>query len=224
MSLLEFARGPGLAIALAVFSLGIAWRLYRIYRRPAAVDLSEPRSDRPALGALHGIVRRMWHPATLRRRSLAATLNGYAYHLGLAIVFFGFVPHIAFVERLTGLAWPAVPGPVFVAGVALTFVGLLSALLARLTSPVLRLISSWDDYASWAITMLPMVTGMAALAQPLDLPYAPIPDRPLVVALHLISLELLLAWLPFGKLSHAFLVFISRATTGAAFARKAVAP
>jgi nitrate reductase gamma subunit len=224
MSLLEFARGPGLAIALAVMCLGIAWRLYRIFRLPAAVDHSEPRNRRPALGALHGIVRRMGHPATLRRRSLAATLNGYAYHLGLAIVFFGFVPHIAFIERLAGVAWPALPGPLFVAGVALTFAGLLYALVARLTSPVLRLISTWDDYASWALTMLPMVTGMAALSLPLDLPYAPIPDRPLVVALHLISLELLLAWLPFGKLSHAFMVFVSRATTGAAFARKGATP
>jgi nitrate reductase gamma subunit len=224
MSLLEFARGPGLAIALAVMCLGIAWRLYRILRIPAAWDLSEPRSRNSVRGAWRGIVLRMWHPATLRRRSLAATLNGYAYHLGLAIVFFGFVPHIAFVERLTGLAWPALPGPVFVAGVALTFGGLLYALLARLTSPVLRLISNWDDYASWSLTMLPMLTGMAALAQPLDLPYAPIPDRPLVVALHLLSLELLLAWLPFGKLSHAFMVFISRATTGAAFARKELTP
>jgi nitrate reductase gamma subunit len=224
MSLLEFARGPGLAIALAVMCLGIAWRLYRIFRLPAAPDLSEARSRDSVRGAWRGIVRRMWHPAALRRRSLAATLNGYAYHLGLAIVFFGFVPHIAFIERLTGVAWPALPGPVFVAGVALTFAGLLYALLARLTSPVLRLISSRDDYASWALTMLPMLTGMAAISLPLDLPYAPIPDRPLVVALHLISLELLLAWLPFGKLSHAFLVFISRATTGAAFARKGATP
>ena len=30
----------------------------------------------------------------------------------------------------------------------------------------------------------------------------------------------LLIWLPFGKLAHAFLVFISRGMTGAAFARR----
>jgi hypothetical protein len=40
------------------------------------------------------------------------------------------------------------------------------------------------------------------------------------VAIHLLSLELLLVWLPFGKLSHAFLVFLSRGYTGAAFARR----
>jgi nitrate reductase gamma subunit len=224
MSLLEFARGPGLAIALALFVLGTAWRLYTVFSRPAARDLSQARGTGAVSGAVRGIVRRMWHPATLRRRSLVGTLNAYAYHIGLALVFLGFVPHIAFVRRLTGVSWPAVPGVVFAAAVAVTFVGLLYALMARLGSPVLRLISGFDDYASWVVTILPMVTGMALLSLPFDAAYPLLPDRPLAVALHLLALELLLAWLPFGKLSHAFMVFVSRATTGAAFARKGAAP
>jgi hypothetical protein len=47
-----------------------------------------------------------------------------------------------------------------------------------------------------------------------------VPANPVPVAIHLLSLELLLVWLPFGKLSHAFLVFLSRGYTGAAFTRK----
>jgi len=225
MGLLEFARGPDLAIALAIFAIGSAWRLYAILRQPQARDLSQPRGPSYAVrGALQGIVRRMWHPATLRRRSLVGTVNAYGYHIGLAIVAFGFLPHIAFIQRLTGLSWPGVPGPVFALAVACAFVGLGYALMARLTSPVLRLISGFDDYASWAITVLPLVTGMALLSQPTGVAYPFLPDRPVAVAVHLLSLELLLAWLPFGKLSHAFLVFVSRAVTGAAFARKGAAP
>lgn len=224
MSLLEFARGPALALALLVCAAGIGWRLYGILRLPARRDLSEPRSRRLVAGAIIGILRRMWHPATLRRRSLAATINGYGYHVGLAIVFFGFAPHIAFIERLTGLWWPAVPSWLFAAGVAATFAGLLIALLMRLTSPVLRLISGFDDYASWAVTLLPMLTGMAVLVLPFDATYPVMPERPVAVALHLLSLELLLVWLPFGKLSHAWLFALSRGVTGAAFARKGAAP
>lgn len=224
MALLEFARTLGLAASLAIFVGGIGWRLYPILRRPPARDLSEPRSSDVVCAAVRGIVRRTWHPATLRRTTLTATLFGYALHVGLAIVFFGFVPHIAFIQRITGIAWPALPGPVFVLGVALAYLGLGYTLLARLTSPVLRLISSLDDYASWLITALPMVTGMAAITLPLESTYPLVPGRPLVVALHLLSLELLLVWLPFGKLAHAFLVFASRATTGLAFARKGATP
>ena len=130
MALLEFVRGPALVVALAVFVLGIAGRIYGIYRRPAKHDLSQPRGTAVLSGALHAIVSRMWQHKTFRNRTLAGTINGYAYHIGLAIVFFGFVPHIGFVTRLTGLAWPAVPGWLFVAGVGAVFVGMIYALVA----------------------------------------------------------------------------------------------
>jgi nitrate reductase gamma subunit len=223
MDLLAFARGPALTFALAVFALGSLWRILGILRRPARRELSEPRSTATGAGAARAIASHMWHAKNFRRRSLARSLNAYAYHIGLAIVAFGFMPHIAFIERLTGLSWPALPGWIFVAAVALTFVGLLYALMERLASPVLRLLSNFDDYASWVVTILPMVTGMALLTLPLASRYPIAPDRPVAVALHLLALELLLAWLPFSKLAHAFLVFISRGATGAAFSRKGAA-
>lgn len=220
MALLEFARGPALWFSLAVFFLGSAWRLWGILRRPVRPDYSEPRSTAAIAGALRAIVTRMWHPRTFRDRTLVQTLNAYGFHIGLAIVFFGFAPHIGFVERLTGLAWPALPGWLFVAGVALTFIGLVYVLFARLTSPVQRLLSNFDDWFSWFVTLLPMLTGMAVISLPFAMAYPAVPLDPVPVAIHLLSFELLLVWLPFGKLSHAFLVFVSRGITGAAFARK----
>jgi hypothetical protein len=171
-------------------------------------------------GATKAIFSRMWHHKTFRDQTLVGTLNAYAYHIGLAVVVFGFVPHIAFIKRLTGLAWPAVPSWLFVAAVGFVFGGLLYALMARLTSPVMRLLSNFDDYASWVVTILPMLTGMAVLNLSLDSPYPVKSLYPVPVAVHLLSVELLLVWLPFSKLSHAFLVFFSRGATGAAFARK----
>ncbi|MGE5169077.1 MAG: hypothetical protein ACM3JC_01755 [Rudaea sp.] len=223
MELLAFARGPALIFALAIFVTGIGWRLFVIFRRPAGVDHSAPRGGSPLHGALRAIATRMWPYRTFRERSFAATLNAYAYHIGLAIVFFGFAPHIAFVTRLTGAAWPAVPGWLFVIAVGLVFIGLITALVARLGSPVLRLLSSFDDYASWVVTILPMITGMALLSLPLEATYPPVPLDPSPVAVHLLSVELLLVVLPFSKLSHAFLVFASRGVTGARLARRGAA-
>jgi len=220
MELLELARGPGLWFALAVFGFGSLWRLWAIFRRPEKADYSEPRSGAVAAGALRAIATRMWHHRTFRERTLVQTLNAYGYHIGLAIVFFGFVPHIGFIHRLTGLSWPAVPGWLFVVAVALVFIGLIYVFFARLTSPVQRLLSNFDDWFSWFVTILPMVTGMAVIALPLQATYPPVPLDPVPVAIHLLSLELLLVWLPFGKLAHVFLVFVSRGMTGAAFARK----
>ena len=220
MGLLEFARGPALAFSLAVLVVGVAWRLYAVFRRPVKPDHSEARSTALVKGAVLAIFSRMWHHRTFRNRTLVGTLNAYGYHIGLGVVFFGFVPHIAFVKRLTGLAWPAVPGWLFVVAVAFVFVGLFYALMVRLTSPVLRLLSNFDDWASWTVTILPMLTGMAVLHLSLDSDSPLKSAYPVPVAIHLLSVELLLVWLPFSKLSHAILAFFSRGVTGAAFARK----
>jgi hypothetical protein len=223
-ALLELARGPALWLSLAVLAAGSFWRVAGILRLGAPPDLAEPRGTRPLAGAMHGIFARMTpHPA-MRRATSLASWNAYLYHLGLAVLVFGYRPHIEFIRCLTGVGWPALPEPAVFFCVGCIFVPLILALLMRLDDPVRRLLSGFDDYFSWAVVMLPMATGMIAISQsyaagaPRALPLDPLP-----VALHLLSVELLFVWLPFGKLAHAFLVFASRAVTGAAFARKGAA-
>jgi len=221
MELLDFARGPALAVALAILFGGIAWRLFGIFRLPEKPDYSEPRSTALWAGRLHGIVSRMWPRPEFRGSTTLATTNGYVYHIGLAVIVFAYLPHIHFIERLTGLHWPPLPEPVFYVAVALTIVSLMIALLYRLTDPVLKLLSNFDDYFSWFVVIFAVLTGMLAIDHPFHAGAAfPAPENPTVVAIHLFAVELLLIWLPFGKLAHAFLVFVSRGTTGAAFARR----
>jgi len=210
MDLLEFARGPALWAALAVLVVGSLWRVAAIWRLGAAPDFSEPRSTRLLAGAIRSIFGRMIPRKELQRSGMLGALNGYLYHVGLAVIVFGYLPHIHFIERLTGLAWPPLPGPVVYFAAGLTFVALLIALIERLTDPVRRLLSGFDDYFSWAVVLLPLATGMVAIQQ----------SDPMPLAIHLLSVELLFVWLPFGKLAHAFLVFASRGVTGAALARK----
>ena len=226
MELLEFARGPALMFSLVVFFAGVAWRLYGIFRRPAKMDFSAPRSTQIARGALEAIWVRMFPRREFGSPGLTATVNAYAYHIGIALIVFAFAPHIGFIERLTGLHWPPLPDPITYLATAVAIVALLIALVQRLTDGVLRLLSNFDDYFTWLVTMLPLVTGMALIERP----YAPaplvapeLPTTPELLAIHLLSLELMLLWFPFGKLSHAVLVFVSRARTGAGFARKGAA-
>lgn len=225
MDLLAFARGPALTVALVVFVLGTLWRLVAVLRRPRLRDLSPPRAGAPSklVGAWHAIVRGMWPRPAFVQRTLFVTLNGYVFHIGLALVFFGYAPHIAFIRRLTGLAWPALPDLVMYLAAGATIVSLLFALLLRLTDPVRKLISSADDYITWIVVFLPVVTGMAVLAEP----SAAILVRDHVVypgplAVHLLALELLLVWFPFGKLMHAFLFPFSRGATGIRLSHRGV--
>jgi nitrate reductase gamma subunit len=225
MDLLEFARGPALAFSVAVFVLGLAWRLYGIFRRPVRADHSEPRRADTAAGGLRAVFAKMLPPRDVKIRG-AQMVNAYAYHIGLALIAFTFAPHIGFIERHLGIAWPALPDPVTYLATAVAIIGLTAALIARLSDGVLRLLSNFDDYFSWAVTMLPLLTGMALIERP----YYPapavapaLPTTPGLLAIHLLSLELLLVWLPFGKLAHAALVFVSRWRTGADFTRKGAA-
>ena len=224
LNLLEFARGPALWFAIVVFVAGSAWRIIAILRLGTKPDLSEPRSNRLFAGAMHGIFSRMIPHKEFRKWGKLGIYNGYMYHIGLAIIVFGFMPHILFVERLTGLSWPSLPGPLVYLAVAPTIIGLLVVLLERLTDPVLRLLSRFDDYFSWAVVFLPLVTGMGAVSGwSTESTSVSSSLYPLPIALHLLSVELLLLWLPFGKLAHSFLVFLSRGITGAALARKGAA-
>lgn len=224
LELLEFARGPALWASLGILLGGSLWRIAGILRLGARPDLSVPRSSGGLRGALRGIVARMVpHPA-LRRATGLAAWNGYLYHIGLAVIVFAYLPHIEFVKRLTGVHWPALPEPVVFVFVGLTFISLFIALIVRFNDPVRRLLSGFDDYFSWCVVMLPLFTGMGLLNQSYAAgPASAVPLDPMPVAVHLLSMELLFIWLPFGKLAHTFMVFASRGVTGAALARKGAA-
>jgi hypothetical protein len=224
MDLLDFARGPALWFSMVVLVTGSAWRIIVIFRLGSKPDLSEPRSGRRVADALRGILVRMIPRKEFRGGGRLGVFTGYVYHIGLALIVFGYLPHILFVQRLTGLAWSPLPGPLVYLAVAPTIIALLMVLFERLSDPVLRLLSGFDDYFSWFVVFLPILTGMAVVSgSSPQLTSSGAPLYPLPLAVHLFSVELLFLWLPFGKLAHAFLGFISRGITGAALARRGAA-
>lgn len=225
MDLLDVARGPALAVSLAVFIVGTLWRLVHLWRRPPMPDRSPPRAGAPGwlAGARTAIWRGMWPRPAFSWRTRFVTVNGYAFHIGLAVVFLGYAPHIAFIHRLSGVAWPALPDGVMYVAAGVTFVSLLAALALRWADPVRRAITSPGDLITWIVVFLPMFTGMAVLSEP----SAVILARDHVIyrdplAVHLLSLELLLVWFPFGKLMHAVLFVFSRGATGVRFSHRGV--
>jgi nitrate reductase gamma subunit len=215
MDLLEFARGPAMQWALILLVLGTFWRIAGIVFLRHKRDLSEPRTTGQWSGALGTIVKRTVPAEAFRSRVIYSNLMGYTFHIGLAIVVFGYMPHILWFESIFGFQWPALPNAVISIVAVATLFALVALLIKRLTSPVLRLISNFDDYFSWLVTVAPLVTGLLAVA---DAGFGVRYET--LLAIHLLSVWLLFAWLPFGKLGHAFLVFLSRGTTGALFARR----
>jgi nitrate reductase gamma subunit len=216
MTLLDFARGPALEVAIAIFAFGVLWRLASLLL-PWASDKSMARAGTPpaVLGAARGFVRHLWPAKPFVRTFLFATLNGYVLHLGLAIVVFGLAQHILFLHGLLGIWWPNLPSSLISVVSVVTLASLVAAVVRRLTNPVLRLISTFDDYLSWFVTFLPVATGLIAVSH-LWAPYETL------LAIHMLSVALLLIWFPFGKLMHAFLVFLTRSETGILYSRRGV--
>ncbi len=215
MTLLDFARGPALETALAIFAFGVLWRLAALLFLPWPRERSVPRRSAPAIlvGAAQSFVRHFWPRQPYLAATLFATLNSYVFHVGLAVVVFGMEQHILFLRSLFGVSWPNLPGAFITLAAILTLASLGAALVRRLTHPVLRLISTFDDYLSWLMTFLPVLSGLVAVNH-LWLSY----ER--LLALHILSVAAFLIWFPFGKLMHAFLVFLTRSETGIFYSRR----
>lgn len=217
MTLLDFARGPALQIAFAVFVFGVLWRLLSLLLLPWAREKSVARPGAPSrvAAAAGSFLRHMWPARAYARTSLFAVLNGYVFHIGLAIIVFGLAQHILFLRGLFGVGWPSLPTSVVSVVAVITLASLVAALARRLASPVMRLISTSNDYLSWLVTVLPVATGLLAVSH-LWLPYETL------LAVHLLSVAAFLIWFPFGKLMHAFLVFLTRSETGVFYSRRGV--
>jgi nitrate reductase gamma subunit len=215
MGLFEFARGPALQWALVIFLLGVTWRLFAALSLAHRGDYSVPRTANSWRGGARTIFLRMWPKREFFAPTAFQLLMGYTFHIGLAITVFGFIPHIEFIRGLTGLSWPGLPNDLVIRVGGVTVFALGVMLIRRIGHPVLRFISDWDDYFSWALTITPLLTGIMAYAH-----FGPRYET--MLGIHVLSFDLLLIWFPFGKLMHAFLFVPSRAIEGKAFERKGV--
>ena len=214
LQFLTWVRGPGINIAIGIFILGVLWRLIEIYSLGRKKDLAAPRHRSGASG-LSTVWRRSLPPPGMLKRSPVSYMGGYVFHIGLAITVFLFAPHIKLVEGLIGLSWPALPSPVVDAVTVVTLATMVVVLVDRINKPVKRFLSTFEDYFTWALTFLPLLTGYLAVKH-LLLPYTT------MLALHILSVELLLIAIPFTKLFHVITLFASRWYNGDVAGKKGV--
>ena len=214
MEFLLWAKGPMFQIAIAVFALGILARLFEIFALGRRHNYAEPRGGQVIPGLRTMYKRFHTDPGTFRR-SPFDVIGGIIWHTGFIVALLLFIPHVELIQTTFDIAWPSLPNPVVDAITAITLVGLLAALIHRLTQPVKRFLSTPEDYVIWAVTFLPVLTGYLAYHRVIN-PY------PLALGIHILSAEVFLIVLPFTKLTHIFTAFVARWYNGAIFGRKGV--
>ena len=217
-SLLDLARGPLFHWALIVMIIGLVWRLSGLIFFRGQSQAAEPKPGNPIAAGLRTVALRSVPPHELEKNITFQHLTGYAWHIGWFVTFLFLGVHLPLIKSILGFAWPALPNGVILVVAALTAGILLTLWARRVLDPVLRLISNFDDHLSVALTIAPILTGIAAFAH-----WSPFGTRyETMLAIHLLSIELLMVWVPFGKIFHVVTSLIVRYRTGAAFIRRGV--
>jgi nitrate reductase gamma subunit len=204
---LQWVRGPAFTAATVIFVAGIIVRIVMILLMGRKANLAEARGSEMAGGIRTMFTRSFPNSGTFKRSGFTITA-GYVFHIGLFIVIFLYVPHILVFQKGLGISWPGLPSNIVDATAVVTMLALIAVLVHRIIDPVKRMLSVFGDYLVWFVTMLPLVTGWIAFHR-IGM------TGTMLIALHILSVELLMVLFPFTKLMHTFTLFMSRWYNGA---------
>ncbi len=111
-------------------------------------------------------------------------------------------------KDVLGFAWPVLPSPLIDAITVVTVITLLAVLAYRLNYKVTAYLTTFEDILVWSVTILPLITGYMAFHHIAF-------STNVLLALHILSVEILMVVFPFTKLMHAFTLFLARWYNGA---------
>ena len=205
----EFVTGPLAWAAWGIFLLGSAWRLSSMYQLAKKKDASSLAfmdwgfSLRSILNWLIPFNALGW------RQSPVMTVTTFAFHICLIAVPVFLVAHVALWTEFFGVSYATIPDNVadimtlVVIAVCLFFAG------RRIMQPEVRYITTPQDWLALVIVLAPFLTGFLAYHQALD--------YDLMVVLHVVAGEIMLAAIPFTRLSHMVFAAFTRAYMGSEF-------
>jgi nitrate reductase gamma subunit len=210
IELLNWARGPGLAYATIFMVFGLTLRIFEILSLGRPKELAEVRESGVKEGWKTIIKRSIPEP-----RHWKLITASYIFHVGLLIVIFFFIPHTQLFRDVFGIFWGGWPSYIIDFFTVLSIAAMLYTLVARFYDPTRRILSKMSDYFAWVVTFLPLVTGYMAFHR-LGMDYTT------MLAVHILSVELLMISLPISKLTHAITFSMARYYTGSNNGRKGI--
>lgn len=204
---LNWVRGPGFQLAIVIFIAGVIIRLAETLMLGRKKNLAEAKGSEMKSGLQTIFTRSIPIKSTLKR-SMVTVVAGYIFHIGLFVIIFLFIPHILIFKDISGLSWPGLPTPVVDATTVITIIALFVLIVHRFQNTVLRYLTNTEDILVWLLTILPIITGYMAFHRIGT-------TAPSLLAIHILSVELLLVLFPFTKLMHAFTLVLARWYNGA---------
>ena len=204
----EFARGPLVWIAFAVFFGGAIFRIVTTVRAARREKVVIPYLS--LRFALRSISR--WSVPfaahNMRIRPLFTVLS-FVFHACLLLTPIFTLGHVASWRQSWGLSWWSLPGELSTLMTVMVVAGSLIFALRRIADPTVRFVTSTGDFLLLAVVVAPFATGLMA--------YFQVFDYRTVLILHMWSGALWLAVIPFTRIVHMLFFPLTRGYMGSEF-------
>ncbi|BBO83627.1 hypothetical protein DSCO28_41930 [Desulfosarcina ovata subsp. sediminis] len=210
-SFYNFVSGP---LAWIAFLLFFGGSIFRIVRMLMLVTQKESfiftyMSWRYSLRSIfHWIVPF----ATVNwRRQPVLTVVTFAFHICLLAAPLFLLSHVILWDEAFGISWWTLPDTLADVMTIIVILGAVFFLVRRVTRPEVRFVTSASDFVILAIVSAPFVTGFLAYHQWFA--------YPLMMGLHVLAGDIMLAAIPFTRLSHMLFSPFTRAYMGSEFGK-----
>lgn len=206
----EFVSGPLALLSFVIFFAGIVWRtIWYIRGLHWQMDRVAYRAY-PGYG-MKGAVRSIFYwllPYGTHswRNNPFFTFLVFVLHIGLLITPIFLLGHNIMLKEAWGFSFWTLPESVADGLTIAVIAAVVFLVLRRIALTEVRIITNAYDYLMLAIAVAPFVTGLVAR-------YATVNYQAWLIA-HILCGELFLIAIPFTKLSHFVLFFLSRAQLG----------
>ncbi len=137
------------------------------------------------------------------------TIVTFAFHICLLIAPIFLFAHIALVKESWDISWIHIPDNIADIMTLIVIASCVFFLVRRQKLPEVKYLTTTSDYILLAIVAAPFITGFWA--------YHQFPGYTLMAILHILSGEVMLAAIPFTRLSHAIFFPFTRGYMGSEF-------
>jgi nitrate reductase gamma subunit len=145
------------------------------------------------------------------RRHPALTVVTFLFHICLLAAPIFLLAHMVLVDEAWWLSWWTLPDGAADAMTLIVIAGCLFFLIRRLTRPEVAFVTDASDYILLIVVAAPFVTGFLSYHQWLGVRW--------ITILHMFSGEVMLAAIPFTRLSHMIFSVFTRAYMGSEFGK-----
>lgn len=210
-SFYNVVSGPLAWVAFILFFGGSIYRIFSMLKLVAEKEkfIFSYMSWRYSL---RSILHWMTPFATVNwRRQPVLTVVTFAFHICLMATPIFLLSHVVLWDEAFNISWWTLPDVVADVMTIIVILGAIYFLVRRLTQPEVKFVTSPSDFVILTIVAAPFVTGFLAYHQ--WLPY------PLVMGLHVLTGDIMLAAIPFTRLSHMLFSPFTRAYMGSEFGK-----